>query len=176
MYDGPIIDPHIHLWDLAKRKHAWLLPPAGAVRARGGLEERRAEFLVADFLRDSAAQPIEASVHVEARWDAADPVGETRWLEMLDKDNNVAARYVAAAPFSTPEAARRIDEQAAFSRVVGIRAILSFHPANAAKNFAPRDGIAFEPVWRGDFILRLPSRSGGEIAGTKSERKRAAGQ
>jgi predicted TIM-barrel fold metal-dependent hydrolase len=154
MYSGPIIDPHIHLWDLSMGKHAWLQPSEGGVQALGGLDKLRADFLVADYLRDSAHQPIEAAVHIEALWDRADIVGETRWLETLDKSRGIAARYVAAAPFGTDAAARIIDEQAAFSRVVGIRDILSFHPTNPAKNFAQRDGIAYDPAWRAD-VFRL---------------------
>ena len=154
MYSGPIIDPHIHLWDLSMRKHAWLLPSEGGVQALGGLDKLRHDFLPENYARESGNQPIVAAVHIEALWDPSDPVGETRWLETLDPSKGIAARYVAAAPFGTPEAARIIAEQAAFARVVGIRAILSYHPTNPAKNFAPRDGIAFEPAWRAD-VARL---------------------
>jgi predicted TIM-barrel fold metal-dependent hydrolase len=158
MYAGPIIDPHIHLWDLAMKKHPWLLPSEGGVQALGGLDKLRSDFLVADYLREAANQPVEAAVHIEALWDRGDVVGETRWLETLDKSGGIAARYVAAAPFGTPAAARIIDEQAAFPRVVGIRDILSFHPTNPAKNFANRDGIAFEPAWRAD-VARLIAKN-----------------
>ena len=154
MYSGPIIDPHIHLWDLSMRKHGWLLPEAGGVQALGGLERLRSDFLVEDYARDAARQPIVATVHIEALWDRSDTLGETRWLETLDKEENIAARYVAAAPFGTPDAARIIEAQAAFSRVVGLRDILSFHPADPARNFAARDGIALEPAWRAD-VARL---------------------
>jgi len=154
MYSGPIIDPHIHLWDISMRKHPWLLPAEGGVRALGGLERLRVDFLPADYARAAAAQPIAAAVHIEALWDSADMLGETRWLEALDKPNGIAARYIAAAPLGTPEAAGIIAAQAEFSRVVGVRAILSFHPSDPAKNFAPRDGIAFEPAWRAD-VARL---------------------
>ena len=156
MYSGPIIDPHIHLWDLAMKKHGWLLPAEGGVRALGGLERLRHDFLVADYVREAAGQPIVAAVHIEALWDRADVLGETRWLETLDKSAGIASRYVAAAPFGTPAAAGIIEQQAAFSRVVGIRDILSFHPTNPAKNFAPRDGIAFEPAWRADVARLVP--------------------
>jgi predicted TIM-barrel fold metal-dependent hydrolase len=156
MYSGPIIDPHIHLWDLSMKKHAWLLPSEGGVQALGELEKLRSDFLPADYAHDARHQPVVATVHIEALWDRADIVGETRWLETLDKERNIAARYIAGAPFGTPAAARIIEEQAGFSRVVGIRDILSFHPTNPAKNFAPRDGIAFEPAWREDVARLVP--------------------
>ena len=154
MYSGPIIDAHTHLWDLSMRKHAWLLPSGGGVQALGGLERLRRDVLVADYLRDSANQEIVATVHIEAQWDRADVLGETRWLESLDKTRGIAMRYVAAAPFGSPAGAAIIAAQAAFPRVVGIRDMLSFHPTQPGKNFAPRDGIAFDPSWRRD-VARL---------------------
>lgn len=150
MYSGPIIDPHTHLWDLSMRKHPWLLPSDGSVQALGGLEKLRQDFLAADYLRDSARQDIVATVHIEALWERTDTLGETRWLETLDKPRGIAARYVAAAPFGTPEAAEIIAAQAAFPRVAGIRDVLSFHPTNPGKSFAARADIALDPAWRRD--------------------------
>ena len=72
MYSGPIIDPHIHLWDLSMKKHAWLLPSDGAVQALGGLDKLRQDFGVEDYLHDAANQPVEAAVHIEALWDRSD--------------------------------------------------------------------------------------------------------
>lgn len=155
MYSGPIIDAHTHLWDLSMNKHAWLSPSNADVQALGGLEKLRRDYLVADYLRDTANQNIVASVHIEALWDPSDMVGETRWLETLDKSRGVAIRYIAAAPFGTPEAAGILEQQASFERVVGIRDILSFHPTEPAKSFARRGDKAFDPAWRRD-IARLP--------------------
>ena len=155
MYAGPIIDAHTHLWDLGMNRHPWL-SPRGTVAALAGLEKLRTDFLVADYLRDSAGQNIVASVHIEALWDPADPLGETRWLETLDKSRGVAVRYTGAAPLGTPGAARVLEEQAGFARVVGIRAILSFHPTEPAKSFAPRGDIATDPAWRADVARLIP--------------------
>jgi predicted TIM-barrel fold metal-dependent hydrolase len=155
MYDGPIIDPHIHLWDLSMRKHPWLAPGDDGVQALAGLERLRSNFGVDDYRRDSAAQPIVATVHIEALWDRADVLGETRWLETLDKSHGIAARYIAAAPFGAPEGPDIIAGQAAFERVVGIRDILSFHPTVPAKSFAARPDIARDLAWRRD-VARLP--------------------
>src|SRR5258707_815370 len=78
MYAGPIVDGHTHLWDLSMGKHAWLMPSDGSVQALGGLEKLRHDFVVADYLRDSANQNIVATVHIEALWDRSDVLGETR--------------------------------------------------------------------------------------------------
>jgi len=155
MYSGPIIDAHTHLWDLSMQKHPWLSPSDASVPAISGLDKLRRTYLVEDYRRDTANQDIVASVHIEALWDPADPAGETRWLETLDKSSGVALRYIASAPFGTPDAARILDEQAACRRVTGIRDILSFHPTNPAKSFAQRGDKAFDPAWRQD-VARLP--------------------
>ena len=156
MYSGPIIDAHTHLWDLSMNKHPWLSPSGGAVQALGGLEKLRRDYVVADYLRDAANQNIVASVHIEALWDRSDPLGETRWLDTLDKSHGVASRYIAAAPLGTSEAAHVLEQQAACPRVVGIREVLSFHPTVPEKSFAARGDKADDPAWRQD-VARLPS-------------------
>lgn len=154
MYSGPVIDPHTHLWDLSMGKHPWLDPSKGSVQALGGLDKLRHNYLAADYLRDSAGQNIVATVHIEALWDPSDPIGETRWLESLEKPQGVAARYIAAAPLGTPDAERILEQQAAFSRVVGIRDVLSHHPTSPEKSFAKRADKAADPAWRRD-VARL---------------------
>ena len=149
MYDGPIIDAHTHLWDLSMQRHPWL-SAASEVKALGGLEKLRHDILVETFRRDAANQPVVASVHIEALWDPADPVEETRWLDTLDKSSGVALRYIAAAPLGTPRGQAILRQQAAFTRVVGIRQVLSFHPTQADKSFAPRADIADDPAWQRD--------------------------
>ncbi len=155
MYDGPIIDAHTHLWDLSMGCHDWLTG-AGAVTALGGLEKLRHDMLVETFRRDAARQPVVASVHVEALWDASDPVGETRWLETLDKSTGVALRYTAAAPLGTPRGTAILERQAAVPRVTGIRQILSFHPTQPEKSFAARPDLALDPAWLRDVARLAP--------------------
>ncbi|MCX8278962.1 amidohydrolase family protein [Phyllobacterium sp. 0TCS1.6C] len=152
LYDGPIVDAHHHLWDLSMGKHPWLTPSDSAVPLPG-LENLMHNYLVADYLRDSASHDVVATVHIEALWDAADPVGETRWLEALDKSSSVAARYIAGAALGTPAAASLIAAQAAYDRVIGVRGILSFHPHAPAKSFVSRPDLAYDADWRRDVGL-----------------------
>jgi predicted TIM-barrel fold metal-dependent hydrolase len=149
LYDGPIVDAHHHLWDLSMGKHPWLSPSDSAVPLPG-LEDLRRDYLVEDYLRDSAAHNIVATVHIEALWDAADPVGETRWLDTLDKSRSIAARYVAGAALGTPASAAIIAAQAAFGRVAGVRGILSHHPHDASKSFVHRADLGYDKDWRRD--------------------------
>ncbi|MCB8881338.1 amidohydrolase family protein [Acidisoma cellulosilytica] len=152
LYSGPIIDAHHHLWDLTMGRHKWLMPSGGEVEALGGLDALRTNYLVEDFRADSARQRVVGSVHIEALWDRDDLVGETRWLETLDKSDNIASRYIANAGLGTPGAAAVLEEQASFPRVVGVREILSWHP-DPKRSFATRSDIAEDPAWRADLAL-----------------------
>jgi predicted TIM-barrel fold metal-dependent hydrolase len=151
VYSGPIVDPHHHLWDLSLGKHPWLSPTDPSVQAIAGLSTIMHDYLVDDYLRDSANQNVVATVHIEALW-AGDPVGETRWLETLDKSRGVATRYVAAASLGAPTSAKVIAEQAAFAHVVGVRGILSCHP-DPKKSFISDPNLAYNPDWRRDVGL-----------------------
>jgi predicted TIM-barrel fold metal-dependent hydrolase len=152
LYDGPIIDAHHHLWDLSMQRHKWLMPSDSSVGALGGLKAIALDYGVAQYRADSASQPIVGSVHIEALWDETDLVGETRWLETLDKTGNIAARYIARAPLGKAGAEAVLEAQASFPRVIGIRDILSWHP-DPGKRFATRPDLAEDPAWRRDLAL-----------------------
>ena len=174
LYRGPIIDAHIHLWDLGMDRHPWLRPVGGAIQALGDLTPIRRNYLVDDYRRDAANQNVVAAVHVEAAWDRADdPLAEIEWLETLDKSSGVAARYIGFADLTAPDVGAALDRLSEVKRCVGIRQMLSWHPAEPARSFAPRPGYRERgalpprrraarpprPASRTD-ALSLPSRGG----------------
>ncbi len=61
MYDGPVIDAHHHLWDLAMGRHPWLAATAGELGGLGDLGPIRRNYLPADFLADAAGRTVVAS-------------------------------------------------------------------------------------------------------------------
>jgi predicted TIM-barrel fold metal-dependent hydrolase len=149
MYDGPIIDAHCHLWDLGMDRHPWLRPTGGALQALGDLTGIRRNYLVDDYRRDATNQNVVASVHVEAGWDRADdPLAEIRWLETLDKSSGVAARYIGFADLAASGSGAVLDRLSEVKHCVGVRQMLSWHPTEPAKCFAPRPGIADEADFR----------------------------
>ena len=155
-YEGPIIDAHHHLWDLRLGKHPWLAPAAGERGGLGDLELLKRNYLPQDYRRDAARQNVVASVHVEAGWTSDDSVGETRWLETLEKAGRIADRYVAHVPLGSPDAAALIEAQASFSRVVGVRDVLSWSE-DPARRFAARGDLMSDPTWRAG-LARLSPR------------------
>jgi len=147
LYRGPIVDSHIHLWDLGMDRHPWLRPDAPS--AHGDLSAIRQNYLVEDYRRDAARQNVVAAVHVEAGCDrAADPLDELRFLEGLDKSSGVAVRYIGYADLTAPDADATLELLAQIRRCVGVRQMLSWAPADPARNFALRPGIAQEPAFR----------------------------
>ena len=149
LYSGPIIDAHIHLWDLGMDRHPWLRPTGGAIQALGDLAPIRRNYLVDDYRRDAANQNVVASVHIEAARDRADdPLEEIEWLETLDKSSGVAARYIGFADLTAPDVAAVLDRLSEVKRCVGVRQMLSWHPTEPARSFVPRPGIANEERFR----------------------------
>jgi predicted TIM-barrel fold metal-dependent hydrolase len=154
-YDGPIIDAHHHLWDLSLDRHPWLSASRGARGGLGDLAPLRRNYLPEDYRRDAARHNIVASVHVEAGWADDDCLGETRWLETLDKTDRVAARYVVHVPLASAQAPALIEAQACFSRVVGVRDILSWSE-DPARRFAARGDFIDGPQWRAGLARLQP--------------------
>jgi predicted TIM-barrel fold metal-dependent hydrolase len=155
-YDGPIIDAHHHLWDLSLGRHPWLSVSAGKRGGLGDLAPLRRNYLPEDYRRDAARQNIVGSVHVEAGWADGDCLGETRWLDTLDKTGGIAERYVVHVPLASARTPALIEAQARFSRVVGVRDVLSWS-ADPARRFAARGDLIDDPQWRAG-LARLESR------------------
>jgi predicted TIM-barrel fold metal-dependent hydrolase len=139
LYAGPIVDAHHHFWDLSLDKNPWL---------RGSTDPKLArDCLPADYLREAEGYDIVASIHVEANWDPADPLGEIAWLDGLARPDGIAARYVGYADLADPDVEELLETLAAHGRVAGIRQILSWHPDPAKSAMPDRHRMA-DPAWR----------------------------
>lgn len=139
LYAGPIIDAHHHLWDRTMDRHPWLRGQGEGPLSRSCLPE--------DYLRAADGFNIVASVHVEANWDPADPLGEIAWLDSLERPAGIAARYVGYAALESAEAPAIIEALAAHERATGIRDIVSWHPDPKRSAVADRHRVA-DPKWR----------------------------
>ena len=106
IYAGPLIDAHHHLWDLSLGKHPWLRDAKRDEMVFGDPTPLMRNYLPPDFRADAERQNLVASVHVEAGWDPADPVGETRWLERPGGPTWPADRF--RRPRSAAQAGSRV--------------------------------------------------------------------
>ena len=116
-------------------------------RGWGDLKPLQRSYLVEDLLLDGKGLALSKSVHVQANFNPADPVGETRWLEKIAQQSGFPHGIVAFADFASNEVHRILEDHAAASRRVrGIRQVLNRHP-NPVLNRAPRDFLSDE-TWQ----------------------------
>jgi predicted TIM-barrel fold metal-dependent hydrolase len=150
--DLPIVDAHQHFWDPPRTPHPWLSTAPLASFRYGDYAALRRPYLPPDFRRDDASHRVVATVHVEGEWDAADEVGETRWLAALRREHGLPTVAVGHARFETPDVEAVLAGHAAFDFVRGIRQ----KPAAAA---APADarrgapGSMDDERWRRGYAL-----------------------
>ncbi len=144
---GPIIDAHMHLWDLTLGKHPWLCGPALPVFRYGDYTPIRRQYLPDDYRRDAGPMKVAGTVYVEAEWDPADPFGETRWVHAVAAREGFPNAIVAQAFLDADDAGDVIAGQAAFPLVRSVR----HKPAAAASPDAAERGAPGsmdDPRWR----------------------------
>jgi predicted TIM-barrel fold metal-dependent hydrolase len=91
-------------------------------------------------------------VHVEAEWDRADPVGETRWLAELRAATGLPTVAVGHAGFDRDDVAEVLAAHAAFPFMRGIR----YKPAaeaEASDFVRGQPGSMDDPRWRAGYAL-----------------------
>jgi predicted TIM-barrel fold metal-dependent hydrolase len=151
MDDFPIIDPHHHLWDLTLNSYPWLTPPF-PVRFGGDYAPIAQNYLVDDYIRDAAPQKVVKSVHVEAAFDPAHPVEETRWLQSVANKNGFPHGIVAHAELHNPDVEKILAAHCAFPNMRGIRHALNWHP-DPTKTFVERPDYMSDASWLRGFRL-----------------------
>jgi len=136
--DFPIVDAHQHFWDPTLNYYPWLNDEPLIPFRYGDYRALRRRYLPPDYLRDAAGYRIEKSVYVEAEWDPADPAGEMRYVESLRREHGLPTVAVAQAWLDHEDAARVLEQQAAYPFVRGIR-------------HKPAPGAMGDAKWRAGF-------------------------
>lgn len=147
-----IVDAHMHLWDLAQNYYPWLCDEPAAPHRYGDPAPIRRSFLPHNYRSISAKQNIVATVHVEAEWDPADPLGETRWLQGITREHGIPDVIVAQAWLDRDDVNEVLAAQAAFDNVRGVR----HKPRTSASPEIIERGAAGsmdDPKWRAGFAL-----------------------
>ena len=150
--ETPIVDAHQHFWDPASGRYPWLSTHPLPSFRYGDYAALRRRYFPEDFRRDAAGLRVMATVHMEAEWDPADEVGETRWLAGLRKEHGLPTVALGHARFESPEIAEVLAGHAAFDFVRGIRQ----KPAAAGSPAAARRGAPGsmdDPAWRRGYAL-----------------------
>ena len=151
-YTGPIVDPHMHLWDLDRHYYAWLqdtpLPnnPAGDMTPIAYKSYR-----LDDYLADAKGWNVVEVVHVECGLPPKDQLSETDWLQSIADQRGVIGGIVAGANLDDPSVEAMLAAHAARRNVRGIRQIVNWHE-DPAKTYGPTDKL-LDARWREGFAL-----------------------
>ena len=148
----PFIDAHQHFWDLGRNPYPWLQDPEPIPFRYGDYSALKRNYLPADLARDTEGFAPVKTVHIEAEWDRADPVAETRWLSGLAAETGRPSACVAHAALDGAEVESVLAQQAAFALVRGIR----HKPVTAGARADARRGLAGsmdDERWRRGYAL-----------------------
>lgn len=151
-YTGPLIDAHHHFWDVAMLKHPWIVPQPGREMVFGDPTPLYRNYLPDEIRADAKNWNLVGTVHVEAGWEADDPVGETSWLEELAAREGLPSALVVRAPLEDPRVEAVLEAQCRFPRVRGVRYILSWHQ-DPNKRFVARPDWMQDRQWLEGFKL-----------------------
>lgn len=141
-----IVDGHVHLWDLSRDRYGWLqdvpLPnnPAGDMSP---IANRN--YLLGDYLADTAGWRVDKIVHVEAGQPVGRQLAETDWLQAMADGAGYPQAIVAGADLLDPDLDALLEAHAARANVRGVRQIVCWH-ADPLKTYTDRD-LLRDPQW-----------------------------
>ncbi|WP_292070130.1 amidohydrolase family protein [Brevundimonas sp. UBA7534] len=144
--DLRIVDGHVHLWDLSRARYVWLqddpLPtnPAGDMSP---IADR--DYLLDDYLADTAGWRVDKIVHVEAGQPVGRQLAETDWLQSLADTRGYPQAIIAGADLLDPDLDALLEAHAARPNVRGVRQIVCWHE-DPLKTYNPRDLLP-DPNW-----------------------------
>lgn len=150
--DLPIVDAHQHFWDLERNYYPWLCDPEPIPFRYGDYAVLRHAYLPADYRRDVGSNRVVKSVHIEAEWDRADPVAETRWLETIAAEHGLPSAVVGHAAPDREDIEEVLAGHAASALARGIR----HKPAAVDRPEDARRGARGsmdDPAWRRGYAL-----------------------
>jgi len=152
LYSGPIIDTHHHVWEPGRHHYPWLSGDLIVPHRYGDYSAVKRDYLPADYRRDAQGANIAATVYVEAEWDPADPLGETRYVTALARREGLPNAMVAQAWLHRADVAEVLAGQAGFGLVRSVR----HKPEGAAspsEAAAGRRTLMSDERWRAGYAL-----------------------
>lgn len=147
----PLVDPHVHLWDLAHIRYPWLTPPFDADNPNGSVEPIAVDYPLDAYLADAAGWDVWGIVHIDAGAHADDALRETQWLQAMADDRGLPTGIVAFAALDDPDLEWLLARHAEHRSVRGIRHIVNWHP-DPARSYTPAD-VTTSDAWARGFGL-----------------------
>jgi predicted TIM-barrel fold metal-dependent hydrolase len=141
----PFVDAHVHLWDLKRIHYPWLTPPFDDCGPNGSVEAIASDYLLDDYLRETAGWNVVGIVHVEAGAHPSASLDETAWLQGIAESRGLPQAIVAHADLTRPDLQRQLEAQLAHANVRGIRHIVNWHPS-PSRTYTAQD-FTHDPGW-----------------------------
>jgi len=143
----PFVDAHHHLWDLDRHYHVWLHADPPVQTFIGPYESICVNYRVPEYLADADGLTVLKTVHVQAEFDPANPVGETEWLMEQYTEHGYPNGIVGAAHLDSPDLEQLLDGHMAHPNFRGIRHMLNWDP-RPERSFTDRPDLMDDPAWR----------------------------
>ncbi len=142
-----VVDAHQHFWDPLRNYYPWLNDEPRIPFRYGDYGAICRTYLPPDYRADAAPFVVEKTVYVEAEWNPADPIGETRYVADLRRAFGLPTVTVAQAWLDAGDVAQVLEQQAAFDFV---RSVRHKPRANKTPGDASPGGIT-DARWRAGF-------------------------
>lgn len=150
--ETPFIDAHQHFWDLGHNSYPWLQDTEPIPFRYGDYSALKRNYLPADLARDTEGFAPIKTVHIEAEWDRASPVEETKWLTTQAAETGRPTACVAHAALDRDDVEALMSAHASHRLVRGIR----HKPVTSATRADARRGLQGsmdDERWRKGFAL-----------------------
>jgi predicted TIM-barrel fold metal-dependent hydrolase len=148
----PIVDVHQHFWRLSENYYPWLCDEKPVPFRYGDYSSIKRDYMPADYRRDVGENRVVKTVHEEAWWNPADPVGETRWVTKVAKEYGLPTALVGNGPLDRHDIEAVLAGHAESKLARGIRNFPKAAPSAAdAKRGAA--GSMDDPQWRRGYAL-----------------------
>ena len=127
MYEGDIIDSHMHLWDI-RNHYAWLNEPDNNLeKMLGDYTSLRKNFLAPKYIKLAKENNIKQSVCVEAFGFPQDPSMESNWMQKQADEHGFPNGIVSYAKLDKPDVEQLLIRHIENTNVRGIRMVLNWH-------------------------------------------------
>lgn len=141
MYEGQIIDTHMHLWDTANG-YDWL-----PILANGALNHN---FFMPDYFEMSKNQPISQMAHVECGGFPQNPALETKWVQAQADRYGAPQAIGAFAKLDSDDVETVLKTHLQYPNFRGIRMPLNFVGGAFG---AKRDDYMKDKAWQKGYSL-----------------------
>ena len=119
-----MVDSHFHVWRQADLP--WLSGPMQP-RIFGPYEPIRRDYLMAEYLEDTAGTEVERAVYVQANWPAQRAEEEVAWVSAVAAETGWPHAIVGYADMSVEDVRPLLDRLAAYPLMRGIRQQFHWH-------------------------------------------------